>query len=209
MQNYNDFASTFAKSRKNLRWQELDTIISDIIQNNYKNILDIGCGSGRFLDFFLKQTNTIINYTGIDNSKNMIMEAKKQFPNHNFMVSEMESINTSQFKKSFDAIIFLASFHHLNTLEKRIQTLKNIHSILSENGKIYMTNWNLREQEKYQSSEFAPWEFYIKIGEFERYYHSFSLQELENIFLQTEYNIEKNEIFEGGRNFLSILSKQK
>lgn len=47
---YNAFAETFSNSRKNLHWPELEYIIEDIKDNGYKNILDIGCGNGRFLE---------------------------------------------------------------------------------------------------------------------------------------------------------------
>lgn len=52
--NYDNFAKTFAKSRKNMSWGELDAIIEDIDKNNFYRIIDIGCGSGRFLEFFVK-----------------------------------------------------------------------------------------------------------------------------------------------------------
>lgn len=58
--------------------------------------------------------------------------------------------------KKFDAIVLLASFHHLQNESDRNLVLKNLYKILAENGKIYMTNWNLRSQEKYQKSEKSP-----------------------------------------------------
>jgi len=45
MVDYNPFAKTFAQSRKNLKWPELDAILEDITKNNFSKILDIGCGS--------------------------------------------------------------------------------------------------------------------------------------------------------------------
>jgi hypothetical protein len=45
MVDYNPFAKTFAQSRKNLKWPELDTILEDIERNNFQTILDIGCGN--------------------------------------------------------------------------------------------------------------------------------------------------------------------
>ena len=35
MANYDNFASTFAKSRKNMSWGELDAILEDISKNNF------------------------------------------------------------------------------------------------------------------------------------------------------------------------------
>lgn len=45
MVDYNPFAKTFSESRKNMKWPELDVILSDIVQNKYQKIVDIGCGN--------------------------------------------------------------------------------------------------------------------------------------------------------------------
>jgi hypothetical protein len=42
-----------------------------------------------------------------------------------------------------------------------------------------MTNWNLRDQERYEHMKKADGEYDIKIGEYSRYYHGFTLDELE------------------------------
>lgn len=47
---YDAYATTFSNSRKNLKWPELDAIIEDMKQCGYTNVLDIGCGNGRFLE---------------------------------------------------------------------------------------------------------------------------------------------------------------
>lgn len=49
-------------------------------------------------------------------------------------------------------------------------------------------------------------DFQIKIGDFSRYYHGFSVQELEKLFQKSGFFIEKNEIFSGGRNIFSIIT---
>jgi SAM-dependent methyltransferase len=115
----------------------------------------------------------------------------------------MQDIATIE--RSFDAIIFLASFHHLETQEERIEVLQDIKKLLSPNGRIYMTNWNLREQKRYEKSHRGNGDFDIKIGEFSRYYHGFTLTELDELFKGSDYQVIENRIFEGGRNFISIL----
>ena len=54
--------------------------------------------------------------------------------------------------RSFNSLLFLASFHHLETQAERIQVLNDAKKLLSPNGRIYMTNWNLRDQAKYETS---------------------------------------------------------
>ena len=160
---YDAFATTFSNSRKNLHWPELEYIIEDIKDNEYRSILDVGCGNGRFLKESEKLWYIADQYLGVDNSKGMILEARKLHPESHFEAIWMQDM--VNIEGSFDAIVFLASFHHLG------------------NG-----------------------DFDIKIGEFSRYYHGFTLIELEELFKETEYEIIENRIFEGGRNFISIIS---
>lgn len=74
-------------------------------------------------------------------------------------MSEIDDIFLKKnYKKTpkFDAIVFLASFHHIRDENIREKILENMQAILSENGRIYLTNWNLRDQEKYQKNEASP-----------------------------------------------------
>jgi len=70
-----------------------------------------------------------------------------------------------------------------------------------------MTNWNLLDQPTYQKSHQGNGDFAIKIGEHSRYYHGFSLEELEELFLMSHWKIRDHRIFAGGRNIFSILEQ--
>jgi hypothetical protein len=80
-----------------------------------------------------------------------------------------------------------------------------------------MTNWALNSdlnKEKYLNSkilnsknQFWGEDFNIKIWKFQRYYHCFSLEELEFLFKQTWIKIKENRIFDNNKNFISILEK--
>jgi 2-polyprenyl-3-methyl-5-hydroxy-6-metoxy-1,4-benzoquinol methylase len=80
----------------------------------------------------------------------MIGEARKLHPENQFEIIGMQDIGTID--RSFDALLFLASFHHLESRAERIQVLENTKKLLKPNGRIYMTNWNLRDQAKYETS---------------------------------------------------------
>jgi len=82
----------------------------------------------------------------------MIQEARKLHGEDNFEVCDMLSLESIYTRGTFDAIIFLASFHHLETEDERIKVLKDIQKLLSPNGTVYMTNWNLREQTRYEKN---------------------------------------------------------
>lgn len=203
---YDDFAQTFSNSRKNLHWPELDAILSDIENNRYSSILDVWCGNGRLITELKKNNIHTLSYLGVDASEWMIDEAKKLEPSEQFLVSSMPLLKEVPNDRTFDAIVLLASFHHLETIEERRTCLNTLKKFLSPNGSVYMTNWNLLGQEKYQKNHRWNGDFDIKIGEFSRYYHGFTIEELRVLFHETGWNIQKNIIFEGNRNILSQIS---
>lgn len=203
---YDNFATTFSNSRKNHPWPELQYIIEDMRIYQYNSVLDIGCGNGRFLEEANKLDFIPWIYLGIDSSEWMIWEAIKLHPHDQFKVLWMQDI--WDLDESFDVLLFLASFHHLDSRNERIQVLHNAKKLLKSNGRIYMTNWNLLEQERYQKNHRWNGEFDIKIGEFIRYYHGFTITELDELFKEAGYGIIENRIFEGGRNILSVLEQK-
>lgn len=229
---YDQFARTFSKSREHHPWPELDFIIEDMIEQRYTSVLDIGCGNGRFLEEIHNREFTIENYLGIDSSRGMIEEAQRLHPEYVFEVCDMldihlhfhhreeqgdvaiqvpENPETLDYflrrndGKSFDSLLLLASFHHLETHEARLAVLRDMKPLLREWGRIYMTNWNLREQPRYESSHRGNGDYDIKIGAYTRYYHGFTLDELASLFHDAGYAIIEHQIFEGGRNIVSML----
>jgi SAM-dependent methyltransferase len=133
----------------------------------------------------------------------MIWEARKLHPDDQFETIGMQDIRAVD--RSFDSLLFLASFHHLESRAERVQVLQNAKKLVAPNGRIYMTNWNLRDQTKYEASHRWAGDYDIKIGAYSRYYHGFTLDELTGLFEATGYRVIENRIFDGGRNFFSTL----
>lgn len=140
------------------------------------NILDIGCWNGRLLWELRDREVDINSYLWIDLSKWLLKEAKKNHPNDNFLELNMldlnkliENISTksfspfniffssfNNFKKEkfyslqFSHIFFIASFHHLKTIQERIEVLKTTYKLLTKWWYIYMTNWSLNSKLNYE-----------------------------------------------------------
>lgn len=89
---------------------------------------------------------------------------------------------------------------------ERLTVLLSLRKMLSPNGRLYMTNWNLLGQPRYEKSHRGNGDFGIKIGEHVRYYHSFRIEELEALFKKTGFQIQENGIFEGGKNIFSVVT---
>lgn len=211
---YNNISSDFAKSRKNMRWEEIEYFLEKYSSFlSWKKILDVGCGSWRLLEHFLWVWIKDIDYTWIDASSGMIEEAKKNFPNERFLVWDMLDLeNTFKWEK-FDFVFFIASFHHLDGLEKRENLMKNLKNILNKGWIVFMTNWALKSEvniEKYKNdeiktsqNEFLSSDFNIKFWDYWRFYHCFSLKELEYLIKKPWFQIVENRLFDSKKNFIS------
>jgi len=73
-----------------------------------------------------------------------------------------------------------------------------------KNREKYRDSYILESQNKYGSKDFS-----IKFGKHQRYYHSFSLQELEVLSQQSGLSLRENREFETGNNLISIFQEKK
>lgn len=216
MVDYNAYAKTFSESRKNMKWEEIEYFLSFLWSIENKKILDVGCGNGRLLSWVVVPKE---NYIGIDKSTWLLDEAKILHPWYEFHEFDMQDIwkNNLLQKERFDVIFLIASFHHLETLESRKNVLQNVYNLLKKDGCICMTNWALESplnKKKYEKSfidgsenQFWSKDFSIKIGDFARYYHSFTLQELEYLMKETWLNIIENRLFDTEKNSIMVAKK--
>ena len=210
-----------------MKWEEIEYFLNILDVTENTNILDIGCGNWRFLWALQNTFPEIIpdNYTWIDLSVWLLEEAKTLHPSFlkSFSECDMLNIDSPDLKKKairgWENIFFIASFHHLDTLQYREEVLKKAFDILKEWGKIYMTNWALNSPlnyDKYKTSliEIPWWEnkwwsldYNITIWENDRYYHCFSIAELEYLASVSWFKIIENRLFENQRNIITILQK--
>lgn len=215
---YNNISKEFSNSRKNMKWEEIDYFISIYLTYfENKSFLDIGCWSGRLLEQFSSKFDIKkIDYLWLDLSTGMVDEAKKSYIDKKFLVLDMLSIDEIK-DKQFDFIFFIASFHHLLTIQERIEVLNKSKKLLKNGWIIMMTNWYLNSpinNEKYKNdviknseNEFWSLDYNIYFWEYARFYHCFSLIELNNLFKNTWFEIIENRVFETNKNFISIIKK--
>jgi len=213
---YNKIADKFSASRKNMKWEEISYFFNFIENLKNKSILDIWCGSGRLLEQLSEKFNiNDFTYLWLDLSDKMIENAKKNYPDKDFL--NLNMLDIDKIDKKFDYIFFIASFHHLDNLEDREDVLKKAKSLLKIGGKIFMTNWALDSEvnkEKYwkyiiswSKNEFWSLDYKIPFWDYERYYHGFNLDELKFLFEKTWFEIIENRLFDNKKNFISILQK--
>lgn len=130
-------------------------------QSNFKlkHVLDIGCGTGKYLKFL--QLNGF-KTDGIDSSKTAIEITKKQLESKSIILC----INMFKFKipeNKYDLVISISTIHH--GTKKQIQDLiKKIFKSLIKNGKVFITVPDIKsrkddiikDHKKIAKSTFAP-----------------------------------------------------
>lgn len=107
-------------------------------------VLDIGVGTGNLSKYFLEAGYDI---TGLDQSREMMAEAKKKFQNLKLRVGEFLKIPFDD--SSFDIIVSTYAFHHLNEKEKEL-AIKEMMRVLKPNGKIIIGDMMFESEIKKQ-----------------------------------------------------------
>lgn len=108
--------------------KEINKIIKDIHQPKEEiRILDMGCGSGEFIDFL--RLNTGCKCYGVDISEERVEISRSKFPDVDFSVGSLESTN---FKDGeFDVIISTQAIEHLFDDELKT-TFDEMHRLLTK-----------------------------------------------------------------------------
>jgi trans-aconitate methyltransferase len=78
---------------------------------------------------YLEKTYKNFRYLGTDLSSGMIEEAKKENPSYSFQILDMTDLDTLSTK--FDIAFFIASFHHLDSAEARLNTFNKLKNLLN------------------------------------------------------------------------------
>lgn len=117
-------------------------IIDQILKDRFidvKTVLDVGCGSGRNLVYFLQNNYAVF---GIDPDENRLKKCKElafklspTTPSANFKVATAEQI---PFKKNFDLVICNAVLHFAKNTAQFEEILFNLWNKLNNNGILFI-----------------------------------------------------------------------
>jgi SAM-dependent methyltransferase len=189
---YVNIAKEFSDKRQ-FNWDWIDNFVNSIDRGS--NILDIGCGNGRNMKY------DGYNFIGIDNCPQFINICQND--KLNVLNCDMTSIPIQD--NTFNAIISIASFHHLATVDRRIAALKEMKRLLHAGGKILLSIWSVNQKQnpklnfEYGDND-VP--FKNKDGSIlaTRHYYIFKISEIRSL-ISREFQIENhtwdhgNEIF--------------
>ena len=97
-----------------------------------KKILDVGCGCGRDVEYFLQEGFDAI---GIDLSEEMLKQARKIVPKTKLKKGDFTDLKFK--KESFDGIWSMAGLIHIPRKEM-VNVLKGFNNILTKKGILYL-----------------------------------------------------------------------
>lgn len=197
---YDQIAESFDTKRKR-PWEDVSEFIETIDEN--KLALDLGCGNGRHSRLLLEKE---IDTVGIDVSFNIL---KTALENELSSVTQLlagvinADVGDLPFKdESFDRVVMIAVFHHLNNLQERKQALKEISRIMKSKGRLLISCW-LRTHPRFEKEDLkeiieqgekdvlVPWTMPDKT-KIMRYYYLFEIKELVDLIQSTNLRIISN-----------------
>ena len=168
---YDKIADQFNNTRYKI-WGSVKTFMDSLPTN--ASVLELGCGNGKNMLY-----RSDINIKGIDISNEQVIICKRK----NLDV-EKGNITDLKFENdSFDFMICIATYHHLDNDIDRQKCLKEMYRCLKYNGEVFITVWAMEQQENSsfnftQTDEMVPWKSKDDGNTYLRYYHIYRKDEL-------------------------------
>ncbi len=126
----------------------LDTIFNEVMQNKESTVLDIGFGTGVLTTKLYENGHHIV---GLDFSSRMITLAQPKMPQAHLIEWDITNGLPDVVKESkYDSIVSTYTLHHL-TDEHKVQFIKNLIPLLSENGKIFIGDISFQTQDQLET----------------------------------------------------------
>ncbi|HOZ03290.1 MAG TPA: class I SAM-dependent methyltransferase [Candidatus Woesebacteria bacterium] len=175
---YEAEAQSFSQTRR-APWAGWNRLLAQLeqIENNPIKVLDIGCGNGRFGQFLSANVDRQIEYTGTDNSRELLKIARNNNPNavgktFKFIYQDLiEELLTNQvFTQSndhYDLIVLFGVLHHIPSFELRHKLLSLLNNLLSPNGLLVFTVWRFGELGRFKNKLANPKKYNINPTELE------------------------------------------
>jgi trans-aconitate methyltransferase len=103
-------------------WRYGANLLESLNPQPGERILDVGCGTGQLTSEIARSGATV---TGLDNSAEMLAEARKNYPDLTFVLGDAASFRFSepQLSKSYDAVFSNAVLHWVKDAEGAVKSI--------------------------------------------------------------------------------------
>jgi ubiquinone/menaquinone biosynthesis C-methylase UbiE len=194
---YNKIAKEFDKTRVSI-WNNVKNFLDSIPVGN--SVLDIGCGNGKNM-LYRKD----LLFQGIDISEKQVEICKQK--GLDVTVSSMCKLPYRD--NSFENIICVASYHHLDNDDDRCKALQEMYRCLATGGRALITVWAIGKDGKKvftKRDELVEWK--SKDGNiYHRYYHMYDKGDLEEEISRLEPRFKHVDVGFEANNWWIVLSK--
>jgi len=141
-----------AEEYDNAKMDEFYNFISSYLKG--KRLLDIGCGSGRDIGFYLQKGFEVV---GVDPAVEFLKICKLKYPNLKFYNSSLPNLKLPV--KNFDVITLTAVWMHIARIFYTY-SIKSLKKYLNKNGKVIISySTNKREDFSYINPKFLQRKF--------------------------------------------------
>jgi len=160
-----------------------------------KKILDVGCGCGRDVEYFLQEGFDVM---GIDLSEEMLKQARKIVPKTKLKKADFTDLKFK--KESFDGIWSMVSLVHVPRKEM-VKVLKGFNKILTKKGIFYLSVKEGKGEENLKKP---------KYNNESRLYVYFTEKEMKEYLKKAGFKILNSEINKAGDNiWLEIFAEKE
>jgi SAM-dependent methyltransferase len=108
---------------------------------NGGKVMDVGCGSGQFIEILIQSLGSFDSFTGVDVDASVLQQAGTMFPGEAFCFIKASSLSLPFEDDSFDFVSISKALHHM---ENDRQTLDEMNRVLKHGG-FFLINEMIRD----------------------------------------------------------------
>ena len=128
------------------------------------SILDVGCGNGRFADFWVERVALPAVYTGVDVSEHMLQIAAARLRSRRDIEVRLEAVDLALDgiepvlgNQVFDLIVVFGLLHHVAGAAHRRELLRRLVARLAATGHLAISFWQFGKQARFEK-RIVDWE---------------------------------------------------
>lgn len=149
---YDRLADPFSTSRAAPQ-PGYERLLPYVPQEALVDVLDVGCGNGRFGRFLLAGGRSI-NYTGVDFSERL-MSTGGNVPGRRIRC-DLSLPGALSGPDTYDLIACLSTLQHIPGRANRERLMRDMHAHLRPNGRLILANWQFLDSPR-QRRKLRPW----------------------------------------------------